>query len=204
MQGARGQIDSDTFPDVLVGAQAGEEWAVGLLFRDLHPRMLRFLRSAEPRVADDLAGGVWLAIARGVGSFTGQLDDFRAWAFTIARRRLADHRRTAERRAADPVDAHTFADHAAASDIAADVVGEMSGQQAAELIRDLLPAEMADVVLLRVVAELDVDHVAEMLGRSGNWVRVTQHRALKRLERRMAPGEGNLRLAVIPSTPPTI
>ncbi|MEY2754142.1 MAG: hypothetical protein RJB65_500, partial [Actinomycetota bacterium] len=39
----------------------------------------------------------------------------------------------------------------------------------------------AEVVLLRVLADLDAESVARIMGRSAGWVRVTQHRALARL-----------------------
>jgi hypothetical protein len=38
--------------------------------------------------------------------------------------------------------------------------------------------------LLRVVGGLDVAHVAAVMGRTANWVRVMQHRALRRLASR--------------------
>ena len=35
--------------------------------------------------------------------------------------------------------------------------------------------------MLRVVADLPAEKVGEVMGRSAGWVRVTQHRALRRL-----------------------
>jgi DNA-directed RNA polymerase specialized sigma24 family protein len=40
---------------------------------------------------------------------------------------------------------------------------------------------------LRVLADLGVDEVAAIMGRTANWVRVTQHRALRRLASRLGP-----------------
>ena len=37
------------------------------------------------------------------------------------------------------------------------------------------------MILLRIVADLPVEHVAEVLGRAPGTIRVQQHRALKRL-----------------------
>jgi len=205
MQQLPGPLDDASFPDVLAAARTGTPWAAEILFGDIQPRVLRFLRSTEPRAADDLAGEVWLAIARGVASFSGDLADFRSWVFSIARRRLADHRRTAARRATDPVDHSRFAQHTDGTDTANLAVAGMSGQAAVDLITASLPAEQAEVLVLRIVGELDVSHVAEVMGRSANWVRVTQHRALKRLEERFAGERGNIFPdAVIPSTTPTI
>ncbi len=65
------------------------------------------------------------------------------------------------------------------------MVERLSGQAAADLIVALLPVDQAEVVLLRVLGDLDVETVAEILGKSPNWVRVTQHRALRRLADRM-------------------
>jgi DNA-directed RNA polymerase specialized sigma24 family protein len=48
-----------------------------------------------------------------------------------------------------------------------------------------LPPDHAEVVLLRVLGDLDAAHVAEVMGRSVSWVRVTQHRALRRLAERV-------------------
>lgn len=189
METGRPRLDDASFPSVLAGAKAGEQWAAEVLFVDLQPRLLRFLRSAEPRVADDLAGEVWLAMAHGIGSFEGGLAGFRAWVFTIARRRLADHRRTAVRRATEPVSDEWFADRAAApaDDPSERALARMTAQESIDLVVSLLPADQAEVLLLRIVGDLDVAHVAEVLDRTPNWVRVTQHRALRRLAQHFPP-----------------
>lgn len=193
MQGSRRPLDSDTFAGVLAAARAGETWAAETLFVDLQPRLLRFLRSTEPRMADDLAGEVWLAMARGLATFEGDLAGFRAWVFTIARRRLADHRRTAVRRATDPVDHEFFRDRSDAppddEDGMSVVTDRLSAQEAVDLIVATLPADQSEVLVLRIVADLDVAHVAEMMGHTPNWVRVTQHRALRRLAEALDGGQ---------------
>ena len=181
MQHPPSPLDETSFPEVLTAAQEGAAWAAEVLFRDLQPRVLRFLRSTEPRAADDICSEVWLAMARGIRTFVGELDDFRAWVFAIARRRLADHRRTGARRATDPTDTDRFANLPGGADPADTVIDGFSGQHAVDLITRSLPPEQAEVLVLRVVAELDVNHVAEVMGRSANWVRVNQHRALRRL-----------------------
>lgn len=167
---------------MLAAARSGEAWAAEALFRDMQPRLLRFLRATEPRAADDIAGEVWLALAKGLRAFEGDLAGFRSWVFTIARRRLADHRRTAVRRATDPVDFDDAASLLPAADPAEQLVlQQLSAQEAADLVTALLPHDQAEVLLMRVLGDLDVAHVAQVLDRPANWVRVTQHRALRKL-----------------------
>ena len=181
MSNVRGPLDSASFPDVLIAAKRGEPWAAEQLFVDLQPRLLRYLRSLERGAADDLAGEVWLAMARGIEKFEGDLSGFRALVFTIARRRVADHRRSAGRRPATPTDSEFFNGLRGTCDTAREVIDKLSGQDAVDLITGSLPDEHAELLLLRVLGELDVLKVAEVMGRSPNWVRVTQHRALRRL-----------------------
>lgn len=183
-------IDPLRFPALLQRAAQGDENAATELFAEYHPRLERFLRGLEPKAADDLVGEVWLAVARGLPGFDGGAAEFSAWLFTIARNRLADHRRTAARRRTDPVG--DLADRGldatdAASDPAVVVVGRLSAAQAVALVATHLPAEQAEVVLLRVVGGLDVAQVAAVLGRTAGWVRVNQHRALQRLAAVVVP-----------------
>ena len=180
-------FDPSTFDEVIAGAGSGDPGAIEELFRELHPRLLRFLRSQENRAADDIAAEVWLAVAKGIAHFEGDWSDFRAWVFGIARRRLADHRRTAMRRRTDVVDAETFEHHFSDDAPEAETLDKMSGQEAAVLIASMLNSEQAEVLLLRVLADLDVDQVAAIMQRTPNWVRVTQHRAVRTLERRLGP-----------------
>jgi len=49
-----------------------------------------------------------------------------------------------------------------------------------------LPQQQAEVILLRVVAGLDTEVVAEMLGRSPGAVRVAAHRGLRKLATMLA------------------
>ena len=176
-----GGVDDADFEAALAAAQAGEDWAVAVLFRDLQPRLLRFLRSQEPRVADDLAAETWLAVATGLAAFNGDEQGFRAWVFTIARRRLIEHRRRSGRRRTDVAGDEVFASLPATDRPDRQALERMAATDAVALITSLLPAEQAEVVLLRVLGQLPAAEVAEIVGRSENWVRVTQHRALKKL-----------------------
>ena len=46
---------------------------------------------------------------------------------------------------------------------------------------------------IAVVGDLSVDEVAAVLGKSPNWVRVNQHRGLRRLAERLDPKVGVIR-----------
>ena len=175
------------FDEMVAGAGEGDQRAIEALFRELQPPLLRFLRAQESRVADDLAAEVWLAVAKGISRFDGDWPDFRAWVFAIARRRLADHRRTAARRRTDVTEAAEFEQQPARDAPEQETLDKLSAQQAATLIASVLGTEQAEVVLLRVLADLDVDQVAAIMQRSPNWVRVTQHRAVRNLAKRLGP-----------------
>ncbi len=120
------------------------------------------------------------------GEFEGDWMDFRGWVFSIARRRLADHRPTMIRRRTDVVAVESFERRQSSEETDRVALDALSGQQAAQLIVSVLSADQAEVVLLRLLADLDVDQVAAIMGCSANWVRVTQHRGLRTLAMRAA------------------
>jgi len=178
------------FSEVLAAAQAGDERAADVLFMAHQPFLLRYLRSQERRTAEDLAGEVWLAAAQGLADFRGDGTDFRAWLFSIARRRVADHRRRGIRRRTDSVDPETFAEMEAVGDTEETAVDRVSAQEAVDLMVRHLSRDQAEVLIFRVVADLDAARTAVLMGRSESWVRTTQQRALQRLARRLGRESG--------------
>jgi RNA polymerase sigma-70 factor (ECF subfamily) len=170
---------------VLADARAGSDVAMRALFRDVQPRLLRFLHAMEPAVADDLASEVWMSVARGLRAFEGGPVEFRAWVFSIARRRVSEHRRRTLRTGTEAQEQAVFEAVPSRDDLESMVLGRIAGSQAASMLASMLPPDQAEVVLLRVLADLDVDTVAALMGRTANWVRVTQHRALQRLADRL-------------------
>lgn len=170
------------FPTILSAAQAGAEWALSELYRDLQPRLLRYLRAQDPNNAEDLASDVWLDLATGLTRFDGNEPGFRAWAFTIARRRVLDQRRRLARRRTEPVPAEAFADLNGPSDCEAEAFARIATQAALARLA-ALPRVEAEVVLLRVLGGLDAEQVGAILGKRPGTIRVLQHRALARLAR---------------------
>ena len=175
-------FDGEHFDDVVAAARRGDESAIADLFTELQPRLLRFLRARSGQAGDDLAGDVWMAVARGIERFEGDWDDFRRWFFTIARHRVADHHRSNHRRRTI-VETTAFDGRLTTADPGSDeaALDHLSGERAAQIITSVLSPDQAEVVLLRVVADLDADQVAGIMHRSPGWVRVTEHRALRRL-----------------------
>ncbi|MCL4414699.1 MAG: RNA polymerase sigma factor [Acidimicrobiales bacterium] len=174
---------------MLAAAQAGQDWAVAVLYHAYHPPLLRYLRWQEPSAAEDLTGEVWLAVAQHLASFRGDEAELRAWLFAIARRRLADHRRRGARRRTVPLPVEQFAALAASVDPADAGLAAMSVERAVARLTAGLPREQAEVVMLRVVAGLSVEETAQVLGKRPGAVRVAQHRALKRLAATLTPDD---------------
>lgn len=167
------------FDAVLEAAKGGDPEAAAVLFRGLQPALLRYLRAKAPGDAEDLAAEVWLGVTRGLRGFAGEEAAFRGWVFTIATRRLRDRGRRRARRPEVLVPPGSM-EAGLQPDTATTAVERLSGQEAVDRLVAGLPPDMAEVLLLRVVADLPVAEVAQVMGRSEGSVRVLQHRALKR------------------------
>jgi RNA polymerase sigma-70 factor, ECF subfamily len=172
------------FPGVLRAAAKGDEAAFARLWRDAHPPLLRYLRVLAGGAAEDVAGEVWLEVARGLARFKGGEQEFRAWLLTLARRRVVDMRRYHARRpvwlTADTGDL----DRPGADDTATAALDNLSTEAAVALIATL-PRAQAEVIVLRFIAGLDVGQVARIVGKRPGAVRVAAHRGLRALAARL-------------------
>ncbi|MCU1450240.1 MAG: polymerase, sigma-24 subunit, subfamily [Acidimicrobiales bacterium] len=175
------------FDEVLEAARTGAPWAVTVLYRDVQPALLGYLRSQEPSEAEDLASEVWHGVALGLARFEGGEAAFRGWLFTIARRRLVDLRRRRTRRPADPTRDEALIALAGSDDPEAEAISTLTAEETHRKITAVLPPEQAEVVLLRVIGGLDAAQVAAVLGKRPGTVRVLQHRALRHLAKVFSP-----------------
>jgi RNA polymerase sigma-70 factor, ECF subfamily len=175
------------FPMVLEAARDGDETAFATIWRDLHPALLRYLRVLTGEAAEDVASETWAAVAASLDNFSGAEPAFRAWLFTVARRRAIDYFRREARRPSIPVDPESLGTIAAPGlgvdpgDVA---VTAVDTEAALALIAEL-PPEQAEVVALRAIAGLDVAHVALITQKRPGTVRVLAHRGLRELARRI-------------------
>jgi RNA polymerase sigma-70 factor (ECF subfamily) len=173
------EVTETAFGGILTAARLGEEWAVAALWRDVHPRLLRYLRvAAGAEAAEDLASEIWLEVAGGLGRFDGDRTSFLRFVFTICRRRVIDAGRRAGRRRTELMSPDALA---AAGPAAVDDADAGLALDAALARLTALPREQAEVILLRVVVGLDADTVGDVLGKRPGTVRVLQHRGLERL-----------------------
>jgi RNA polymerase sigma-70 factor, ECF subfamily len=170
------------FDEVLEASRAGAAWGLTAVYRDLHPPILRYLRAMEPSEGDDLAADTWVDIVRGLERFEGDESGFRAWAFTIARRRLSDFRRTRARRQTDPTSPEALVELGDSGDVEREAMDALDTQAALTRIASL-PPDQAEVLLLRVLGGLPTDQVAAIMDKPPGTIRVLQHRALQRLAR---------------------
>ena len=178
--------------DHLGRARTGDELAFAEVYRDVQPGLLRFLSVQSPEGAEDACADTWLEVARSLDRFEGDMTGFRAWVFTIARRKLVDGIRRDARRPvrfvgeADELDA--LADSAAGGTDPAELAEAQDDTSRAIALVRTLPPDQAEALMLRVVAGLDYAEIAALMGRSQGAVRVLAHRGLRRLARTLDVG----------------
>jgi len=179
----RGVIGAE-FASVLASAQGGDESAFARLWLDVNPALVRYLRVLG-EVDEDVAAEAWVTVVRGLARFRGNEMAWRGWVFTTARRRAVDEGRRRTRRRAVLAFEPGAGSRLAPPDTALVVLERLDTEAALALVSQLAP-QQAEVIVLRVIAGLDVESVARLVGRSPGAVRVAAHRGLRRLSQILA------------------
>jgi RNA polymerase sigma-70 factor (ECF subfamily) len=164
----------------VLAAQSGDEDAFRVIYRAVHPGLLRYLRVLVGEEAEDVASEAWLQIARDLTSFRGDSDGFRGWAATIARHRALDHLRRQRRRPGPSVPIEQLAERPGDDDTARSAIEALDTDTALALIARL-PRDQAEAVLLRVVMGLDAKAAGRVLGKRAGAVRTAAYRGLRKL-----------------------
>lgn len=173
---------------VIEDARKGDEPAIVALFRLFNPQLLRYLKHHVPYDYEDVASETWAAIAKGIPEFHGDSRDFRSWMFGIARNKTADYfRSTSKAKLALENQRNHFHNetHSESSDATAHpAIANLTAEEAIESLVSVLPPHHAEVLLLRVVADLSVEQVSKIMDKSPEAIRVIQHRAINTLLKR--------------------
>lgn len=185
----------DDFAVVLAAAQSGCEEDFAVLWRDANPSLLRYLRVVAPEGADDIAAETWVQVVRGLPRFIGDEAAWRAWLFTTARRRMLDQARLYRRHPTEPLEAIGAAELPASPDTE-QLALENIGTESALALLSRLPKQQAEVIMLRVLAGLDTEVVADILGKTPGAVRVAAHRGLRKLEELLSRNGASSRAGV--------
>ena len=154
------------FDDVLAAAQAGAAWAFEALYRDLVPAVTGYLRlhgAAEP---DDLASETFLGVFTGLAGFRGRRGG--AARLGLHHRPPPPDRRLAAAQpsaAAGRRRASTTSPDAVGGDVEDDALARFGAEDVHRLCA-ALPDDQRAVLLLRILADLTVEQVAQVMGRS--------------------------------------
>lgn len=162
--------------DVVGAARSGDRDALHTVYAALAPAVLGYLRGKGVADPEAVTNDVFLALLPQLERVTGGAAGLRRLTFTIAHARMADEHR---RRARGPVvvswdaelDTRTTAS-------AADDAEQALSTARVRAVLDQLPDDQREVLLLRVVADLSIEQVAAVMGRSAGAVKQLQRRGL--------------------------
>lgn len=172
--------NADDLSSALNAARNGDEQAFRVVYRLVHPGLLRYVRVLVGEDAEDVVSEAWLQIVRDLSRFSGDGAAFRGWASTIARHRALDHLRHHRRRPALATPPEEMPEPVTDKDAAELALDGLSTDQAVAMIASL-PMDQAEAVMLRVVLGLDAQAAAKVLGKRPGAVRMAAHRGLRRL-----------------------
>ena len=149
--------------------------SVERVYDRLAPAVLGYFRSHRMADPEGLTGDVFVAVTQRLATFEGDDAALRRWVFTIAHHRRVDEIRRATRqappgppspRAVEPDDPFD-----------PDLVAALA----------TLTDDQRQVVVLRHVADLSVEDVAAITGRSSGSVKMLAARGLEALAARLSP-----------------
>lgn len=165
------------FPEILAAAQEGAEWAWTRIYHSVAVQLAGYARAKGAPEPEEVVGEVFHDVARNIGKFTGTESQFRSWVFGIAHNRLIDQWRKQSR---SPAGLLAQQEQEQSAEIAA--LGSMLEGPAFAALESLTDRQRA-VLMLRSVADLSLEEVADVLDLNVNAVKALQHRAVARLRK---------------------
>jgi RNA polymerase sigma-70 factor (ECF subfamily) len=191
---AGAEPDPPLLESLLRGAVAGELRARERLLTEIHPLVLRYCRARLGRQetvigsADDVAQEVCLAVVNALPGYTLRGLSFRAFVYGIAAHKVTDAFRAIGRNRAEPMAdipdtplVHGGPEHHLLQAELTERLGELL---------HLLTDRQREVLVLRIAVGLSAEETAQVVGSTPGAVRVTQHRALNRLRRKLLAAAG--------------
>jgi RNA polymerase sigma-70 factor (ECF subfamily) len=157
-------------------ARAGDEAAWVEIVRDIGPRLRGYARAKGAPDPDDVMQDVLLAVAGRLADFEGDDRAFRSWVFSIAFRQIANRHRVAGREDSE-LPALIVESSPGPED---SVMADLAGSDALAALQVLDELER-DIVLMRIVGELDSAEVGRAVGKRPGTIRVIQSRALAKV-----------------------
>jgi RNA polymerase sigma-70 factor (ECF subfamily) len=135
--------------------------------------------AADP---EGLVNDVFLKVFTSLHNFVGNEIQFSAWVFKIARNTLIDEARRRKRRPATTELTKIHDSPTVLADVELEAIGHLNHDWLLAQL-DLLTLEQRDVVVMRVVSDLTVEAIAEVLGKPVGAVKAMQRRAFRTLAR---------------------
>lgn len=174
------------FGSVLAGAQKGSSRDFERLFLVYSGPITAFATARGSDDPEGISNDVMLKVFQRLGTFTGETEAaFTGWVFAIARNRLIDAHRAAQRRpvVADGVEVPEQMMTESSEEAALQGMSLQSTVARLECLTD----DQRDVIALRMVADLSLQQVAEVIDRPVSAVKALQRRGLRRLQKEILP-----------------
>jgi RNA polymerase sigma factor (sigma-70 family) len=162
--------------DLVSAAQVGDAAALRALYRDLAPMVLGYLTAKGVPDPEAVTSDVFVDVIKRLAVITGGASGVRKFVMTVAHARMVDDVR--RRRCQPAMTAYTpEADVRVSASAEHDALCEIGTARVVRLLRRL-PAAQREVLLLRVLADLSIDEVAEIVAKSPGAVKQLQRRGL--------------------------
>lgn len=184
-----GLADQPLLESLLRAAVAGEPRARERLLAEIHPLVLRYCRARLGRQetvmgsADDVAQEVCLAVVNALPNYTLRGLSFRAFVYGIAAHKVTDAFRAIGRNRAEPV--ADIPDSPLVHDGPEYHLLQVELTERLGALLHVLTPRQREVLVLRIAVGLSAEETAHVVGSTPGAVRVTQHRALNRLRRKV-------------------
>lgn len=162
--------------EVVDAAAAGDSDALGMVYAALAPSVLGYLRARGVDDPEAVTNDVFVKLLPQIRNVRGGADGVRKLTFTIARARMIDQRRVGGR--VGPIASYDVdADQRVVPSAEDDACAAMSLARVRTVL-DMLPDDHREVLTLRVVADLSIEQVAIVMGRSQGAVKQLQRRGM--------------------------
>jgi RNA polymerase sigma-70 factor (ECF subfamily) len=184
-------MDAAGLTDGLVAAaQAGDAYALREIYFDLAGSVCGYLRAKGVPDPEAATSEVFLAVLPRLRTVTGGASGLRRFVFSVAHARMVDARRE-QARLPEFVEYEPSADPRWVESAELLAEEELGTERVVEIL-SMLPDDQRDVLALRVVADLSLEQVASIMGRSTGAVKQLQRRALLSIRDALSRGRVTL------------